>query len=231
MLNSELMTRDVITIGPEASLKEAARRMLEAGVSGLPVTDDEGQLIGIITEADFVKHEADRDRTTRAGLLRWWIHDDEGVRSEPRTVGDMMTSPVVTVAPDEQHSQTARVLMKSKIKRAPVLHEGRLVGLISRSDLLRSFVRSDRAILDEIKDDVMKRILWIEPESIEVNCVEGNVTFDGMLGTRSDAELLVTLTQRLDGVASVRSHLTWELDNTRVERASPVSVPMFTKGR
>ena len=227
---SELMTVDVITIGPDAPLKEAARRMLEAGVSGLPVTGDDGELLGIITEADFVKTEANRGTQSRAGLLRWFVHNS-GVPNKPVTVGDIMSSPVVTVHPHEQHSQAARLLIKNRVKRVPVVEDGRLLGLISRTDLLRSFVRSDHAILEEIQDDLMKRILWIEPDDVEVSSIDGHVTLKGMLSTRSDAELLATMTERLDGVASVDSQLTWELDNTRVESASPVTVPLFPKGR
>lgn len=225
----ELMTKDVITIGPDAPLKEAARQMLEASVSGLPVTGGRGELVGIITEADFVKSEANRGRRTRAGLLRWFVHDD-AVPSEPLTVADVMSSPVLTVHPDEQHSQAARLLMKNRIKRVPVVEDGRLLGLISRVDLLRSFVRSDQAIIKDIRNDVMKRTLWIEPDSVQVASTDGNVTLEGLLGTRSDAELLVALTERLDGVASVSSQLTWELDNTRPE-TTPVSVPLFSRSR
>ncbi len=226
----ELMTTDVVTIGPDAPLKEAARRMLEAGVSGLPVTGDRGELLGIITEADFVKTEASRGINSRAGLLRWFIQDSR-LPSQPLTVEKVMSSPVVTVHPDEQHSQAARLLMKKKVKRVPVVDDERVVGLISRTDLLRSFVRPDPAILDEVRNDVMKRILWIEPDSVEVTCVDGNIILEGMLRTRSDAELLVKLTERLDGVASVDSRLTWELDNIRPEQAIPVRVPMFPRGR
>ena len=75
----DLMTTNVITIGPEASLKEAARRMIEAGVSGLPVTDDSGSLVGVITEADFVKAESGRRAAKRARLLRWFTRDDGSI--------------------------------------------------------------------------------------------------------------------------------------------------------
>ncbi len=225
----QLMTEDVITIGPEAPLKGAARRMIEAGVSGLPVIDDKGRLIGIITEADFVKTEASRGARRRAGLLRWFA-SDEGLPREERTVGDAMSAPVLTVGPDEEHTQAARLLMKNRVKRVPVVEEGQLIGLLSRVDLLRSFVRSDHEIIEEIKDDVMKRILWIEPDRVDVICVDGNVKLTGMLNTHSDAKLLATLTERLDGVASVDSRLTWELDNRRLETAGELNLPLVDKG-
>lgn len=214
----ELMTEDVITIGPDAPLKEAARRMLEAGVSGLPVTDD-GKLLGIITEADFVAGEAER-RGRRAGLLHFLDRRHE-VPSQERSVGDVMTSPVVTIGPESDHAEAARIMGKNKVKRLPVVENDKLVGLLSRSDALRAFVRSDKEIIDEIKDYVLAKVLWIEPSKVEVGCEDGNVTLRGRLETRSDANLLVELASRLDGVASVREDLSWEFDNTKVDIATP----------
>lgn len=227
---SELMTTDVITVGPETPLKEAARRMLQAGISGLPVTSDEGELLGIITEADFVKTEANRGVRKRAGLLRWFVNEG-GMPSHSRVVGDVMSRPVLTVGPDDKHPEAARLLTRNNIKRLPVVDDGRLVGLVSRTDLLRSFVRPDKAIVDEVTDEVMRRVLWIDPGRVSVSCHEGDVSLSGHLETRADAELLVSLTERLDGVASVESQLTWEIDNTKLEATGPSGVPFLSRSR
>lgn len=215
------MTTTVITIGPEASLKEAARRMVEAGISGLPVTDESGALIGMITEADFVKSESGRRAAKRARLLRWLTSQDE-VPDHRLAVSDVMTTEVVTLGPDADHAEAARVMRKAGIKRIPVLDgSGKLVGLVSRSDILRAFVRSDRDITEEITDHVMVEVLWIDPRDVEVVCEDGNVAFTGRLPTRSDAQLLVDLTRRLDGVASVKDGLTWKVDNTKLQMVAP----------
>lgn len=227
---SELMTRDVLTIGSDASLKEAARRMLEAGISGLPVTDDQGALLGIITEADFISGEADRRTAKRAGLLRFFIGDSE-IPTRERRVGDVMTKAVVAINPDADHAEAARLMQIERVKRLPVVEDGRLVGLVSRSDMLRAFVRPDAEIVDEILEHVMRKVLWIDPERVTVECIDGNVVLRGKLETRSDAGLLVELTKRLDGVASVADHLDWDVDNTRVEMVSPpVGFPRATQG-
>lgn len=94
----ELMTTDVITISPRSSIKEAAARMVEAGVSGLVVTDDEGVVVGIVSEADFVKSEANKGSRKRAGLLRWFARAS-GPEIPGTRVEEIMTSPVKTVAP------------------------------------------------------------------------------------------------------------------------------------
>ena len=95
----DLMTTTVLCVGPDASLKEAARRMLEAGVSGMPVTDENGALVGVITEADFVKAEAGRRRNERRSPLRWLTHDHE-IPVEEIRVSDVMTQPVITLPPE-----------------------------------------------------------------------------------------------------------------------------------
>ncbi len=214
---SELMTTNVITVGPDAPLKEAARRMLEANVSGLVVTDDAGMLQGVITEADFVKTEADRRATKRAGLLRWFVHEEEMPHAEV-AVGDVMTSEVISLPPDSDHAEAARLMETHGIKRIPIVAEGgRLEGILSRSDILRAFARSDQDIIDEITDHVMRKVLWIDPKRVTVTSVDGNVALTGQLETRGDATLLVDLTRRTDGVVSIDDHLTWEIDNTKLE--------------
>jgi len=215
----ELMTTDVITVGPDFSLKEAARRMLDAGVSGLPVTDEGGTVIGIITEADFVAGEADRRAKQRAGLLRFLVNRQE-IPTGERKVGDVMTRDVITVGPDVDHAEAARIMERENVKRLPVVDGERLIGLLARADMLRAFTRADQDIIAEITDYVMTSVLWLDPAKVQVESVEGNVTLGGRLENRSDVALLLELTKRLDGVASVTDNLSWEYDNTRAESTS-----------
>jgi CBS domain-containing protein len=215
-----LMTRDVITIGPDASLKEAARRMIEAGVSGLAVTESSGRLIGIVTEADFVTTEADRRRKRRAGLLRF-IYKEVELPTQERLVRDVMSTDLIVLGPDADHAEAARLMEREGIKRIPVVEEGRLVGLVSRSDIIRVFARSDKDIISEIEGHVMGDVLWIDPGRVEITCHEGNVVLRGRLETKTDADLLASLTARVDGVISVANHLDFEIDNTKLEVVAP----------
>jgi len=218
---NELMTTDIITVGPDAPLKEAARRMIEAGISGLPVTDDEGALVGVITEADFVANEAGRRAPKRAGLLRHWLRDDD-MPASGRKVGDVMSAQVKTLSPDADHAEAARTMQREGIKRIPVVDEnGRLVGIVSRGDILRAFNRPDSVIISEITDHILREVLWIDPKLVSVTCDDGNVALSGRLETRSDAQLLAELTRRLDGVASVNDQLSWSYDNTKLEAPTP----------
>lgn len=211
----DLMTTDIITVGPDTSLKEAARRMLAAGVSGLPVTDPDG-LAGIITEADFLTTEAERGAKKRAGLLRLFVREN-GVPSRQRTVGDVMTRDVKTISPEATHVEAARMMEVNRVKRLPVVEDGTIVGLISRTDMLRAFVRPDQEIVEEIRGQVMRRVMWVDPERVAIACDDGNLVLTGNMETKSDVDLLVDLTKRLDGVASVESRMTWEIDNTKLE--------------
>ena len=218
----KLMTTELITVGPNSSLKEAARRMIESGVSGLVVTDDGGDLVGVITEADFVKAESDRRATKRARLLRWFGRDDiEEISSTERLVADVMTSDVVTLGPDADHAEVARLMRRAGVKRIPIVEEGRLVGIVSRSDILRAFARPDADIIAEIVDHVIRQVLWLDPKRVDVRSVEGNVKLAGRLETRGDATLLEDLARRIDGVVSVDSELTWDIDNTKIEMTTP----------
>lgn len=224
-----LMTTDVIAVGPKSSLKEAARRMIEAGVSGLVVTDGTGRLVGVITEADFVKAESQRRAGKRARLLRWLSPDAELPETE-RQVEDVMTGDVVTLGPKADHAEAARLMRTANVKRIPIVdNEGNLVGIVSRSDILRAFARPDLDIVSEIEDHVMLKVLWIDSKRVMISVIDGNVVLRGELETKSDAILLEDLTRRLDGVVSVRSELTWEIDNTRLEMVPPVPGTGFTR--
>lgn len=221
----DVMTIDVVGVGPEASLKEAARRMIAADISGLVVRDDRGALVGVISEADFVKTEAGRRARKRARLLRWLSPEKEFPDAE-RRVGDVMTTDVVTIGSDADHAEAARLMQKARVKRLPVVNEsGDLVGLVSRSDILRAFARSDAEIVAELRDRVLRTVLWIDPKPVKIVCQNGNVSLSGLLETRSDADLLVELTRRLDGVVSVQSKLTWAVDNYEVEMVPPAPRP------
>lgn len=217
----ELMTTDVITVSRKAPLKEAARRMIEAGVSGLVVTDTDGDLEGVITEADFVKTESDRRADKRARLLRWFMPEPEMPSSE-RVVEDAMTADVITLGPESDHAEAARLMRKAGIKRIPIVDEkGGLIGIVSRSDILRAFARSDSEIIDEISSHILGGVLWIDRRRVEVGCSDGNVTLEGRLETKSDAMLVEEMARRVDGVVSVAAALTWEIDNTKQEMTSP----------
>ena len=197
----DLMTTDVITVGPEAGIREAARLMFRNRVSGLPVVADDDTLAGIITEADFLRLEVAREEGEEL----------EGVE----TVRDVMSRGVVTVGPELSIYEAAKIMSVQDVERLPVVDdEERLLGVISRSDIVSIFTRPDDVIEDEIREDLIRRVLFVDPDQLDVEVENGVVTFVGEIGTRTEARLLAELATRLDGVLRVESRLTWRIDDT-----------------
>ena len=191
----DLMTTDVISVSRDTGLREAARLMFRNRVSGLPITGDDGTLVGIISEADFLRLE---------------VEHHEGARDQGETVGDVMSRGVVTVQPNVEIYEAAKIMAVQEVKRLPVVDEdNRLLGVISRSDIVSIFTRPDDVIEDEIREDLIRRVMFIDPDGIQVSVSNGVVTLSGDVATRTEASMLEELTNRLDGVLGVNSKLTW----------------------
>ncbi|NIA25834.1 MAG: CBS domain-containing protein [Gammaproteobacteria bacterium] len=204
------MTMDVLTTSPSAPLKEAARTMVREGVSGLPVIDESGELVGIITEADFLEREADRSRRR---LLNAMFRESEAL-VDADTVGEVMTKDPVVIFPEASVAEAARVMAHNHVKRLPVVGaQGKLVGIISRADVVAVFTRPDDVIEDEIREDIVRRVLLLEGDSVDVTVKDGVVTISGTVPTTTDARLLEELIRRVDGVVKLRSHVTFDVDD------------------
>jgi len=206
----DIMTIDVITTTPSTYLKEAARVMVGAGVSGLPVVDESGTLVGIITEADFLEREADRSQRR---LLSAMI-EERGPIVDAETVGEVMTRDPVVIFPEATVTEAARVMAHHHVKRLPVVDSsGALVGIISRADVVAVFTRPDDVIEDEIREDIVKRVLLLEANSLDVDVANGVVTISGTAPTATDARLLEALIRRIDGVVRLESHVAFDVDD------------------
>lgn len=196
----DLMTSDVITASPETPIKAAARLMVRNKVSGLPVCDEDSRVVGIITEADFLRLEVARE---------------EAEHPQPvERVEQVMHRSVLTVAPDASVAEAARVMVINDVNRLPVTDgDNKLLGILSRLDVVAAFTRPDEIIEDEIKEDLLRRVLFVDPADISVGVANGVVTFSGEIGTRNEARLLAELARRLDGVVKVDTNLTWRFDD------------------
>lgn len=220
-----VMTRPALTAREDAPYKELVRLMAEHRVSGLPVVDEEGRLVGIVTEADLLLAEEGEPKF-RSLFLQWFTHptrlaalkhEAEGIRA-----AHIMTRSVVTVRPHETVHDAAKVLLDAGVKRLPVVdEEHRVVGIVSRCDLLRPYLRSDREILDEVREDVVLGTMWIDPRTVKVEVKEGVVRLEGRLERKSVKELMVELVHRVDGVTGVDDHLTFEADDRTVRPIGP----------
>jgi CBS domain-containing protein len=194
----DLMTTDVVAVAKTTSIRDAARLMFRYRVSGLPVVDVEDRVLGIITEGDFLQMEIERVETG----------------SIPDQVGDVMSTGVKTIPPDMDVIGAARFMQAQQVKRLIVAEDGKMVGIISRADFVAAFTRPDDLIEDEIREDLIRRVLFVDPETVEVGVSNGVVTLMGSIGTRTEARLMEELARRLDGVVEVKSNLTWRIDDT-----------------
>jgi len=133
-------------------------------------------------------------------------------------VAEVMTRSVVTITPEATVSEAARVMGRRNVKRLPVVDlEGDLVGIVSRSDIVGAFTKPDDIIEDEVREDVIRRLLFLDPELVEVSVSDGVVSLSGELENRSEAHLLEELTRRIAGVVRVESHLLYKVDDRKLE--------------
>ena len=212
----EIMTTDVLTIGPEAELRDVARLFVEHGISGLPVCGAQREILGVISEGDILFKEQGRADEGQSLLARL---DGSAARAADKAaavkVGDAMTAPAITVPPYCSVAEAARIMSEHGINRLPVVKGDEVVGIVTRTDLVRAFVRSDEEIRREIREDVLRDTLWLEgPAAVDVDVDRGVVRLNGHMETSSDASLLVRLVGRVPGVVSVLADLSWKTDDT-----------------
>jgi CBS domain-containing protein len=211
----DVMAREVTTVSPETSLKDVATVLAGQGISGLPVVDGSGKLVGVISEADILMKER-APASKRGGVLGWLLEPSDPqaeAKLDARSAGQAMTSPAITIGPGERVSAAAALMVERGINRLPVVDTGKLVGIVTRADLVRAFLRDDALIAKEIRDDVILRQFWIDPESLAVSVINGAVSLRGQVEKRSIAELLASVVERLPGVVAVDSRLTWREDD------------------
>ncbi|MEV8438699.1 CBS domain-containing protein [Actinosynnema sp. NPDC051121] len=213
---ASLMTREVVKVGVDAQFKEVAAILTDGGFSAVPVVDTDGRPVGVVSEADLLPKQEYRGGTEpgpsafarRDTKQRW--RQAHGV-----TAADVMTTPVVTTGPDEPASAAAHKLAVEGVRRLFVVDtDGRLLGVLSRRDLLKVFLRSDEDLRRTIIRDVMQRTLWVEPTAVEVEVVDGVVTLRGSIDRRSEADIAYRLTRAMPGVVDVHNHLSYGWDDT-----------------
>jgi CBS domain-containing protein len=206
----DVMTKSVITVAPRTSLKDVARLLVARRVSGVPVVDDDGSVLGVVSEGDILVKE--RGRPGRGSLLDHLleVNGRETMKHDARDAADAMTAPPVTIRPDRPVAEAASLMLDRCVNRLPVVDpHGKLVGIVTRADLVRAFVREDEAIEREIRDDVILRALWSTPERFRIEVDGGEVTIEGEVTDAESAEMLARFVERVPGVVGIRSRVTW----------------------
>jgi CBS domain-containing protein len=202
---SEVMTRDVVTATPDTTYKEAVDLMVSHDVGALPVLDDLGRVIGIVSEADLVP-KAGYPGDRRRPVLLQVIDGDWGAaqKAQARTVAEVMTVRPVVVHPDQDVSAAARTLVRSQRKRVPVVDEvGLLVGIVSRQDLLGAYARPDEVIYDDLVAALSEPTRVPELHDVHVQIRDGVVTLSGRVDTDDDRRVVTSVVWRVPGVVDV----------------------------
>jgi CBS-domain-containing membrane protein len=216
----DLMTRDVVSVRPETPLKHVAQVLVERRVSGLPVIAEDGTLVGVVSEADLIIKEQDPDAIHHRTLARL-IGDSPDAKARTRksralTAAEAMTAPAVTIGPHRPIHEAAAIMSLRKVNRLPVVDEGRVVGIVTRADLVRAYVRSDEDLAKTIRDDVILRVLWLDPASFNVDVRDGVATVVGHVDRRSTAEMVERAVRLVPGLVEVTATVTWTEDDTHV---------------
>lgn len=207
---SDVMTRDVLSVGPDDRLRRAATIMREHRVGGLPVIED-GNVVGMITESDFLNIAAETPNGERHGFLDALFGGHRA--AHPSTmVGEAMTKDPVTVLESMAIREAARRMKRHRIKRVPVVDDhGGLVGILSRADVMKVFARDDEAISTDVAE-ILHRYRF--DHQVEAVTSDGRVTISGEVEHKSGAELIEEVLFRILGVIEVDNQVKWVYDDT-----------------
>lgn len=221
----DVMTSEVRTVHAGSSVKAVAELFDVGRFSAVPVVDDAGRVIGMVSETDLLhKITYQDDAADRPRLLR--RHRVDRAKAEGSTAAELMTSPAVTVGPNASLAEAAGLMEHHSVKRLPVVDEsGELAGIVSRGDLIRVFTRSDAEILREIESEIFRRVLMLPPGMASAEVTDGVVTIRGMLARECEADVAGDLVRRVDGVVRVENRLTYRMDDTTYRAIRDADAP------
>jgi CBS domain-containing protein len=214
----DVMTPEVVVVAPDCGYKHIVDVLADFRVSAVPVVED-GTLVGIVSEADLLRKIEFSDDAVPPRHFERHSRRIGRIKAAGETARAVMSSPVVTVGPDASLATAARLMEQHGVKRLPVVDDGHLVGIVARRDLLRRYLRPDSEIGREIRDDVLRRRMWVEPTDIQVSVADGHVTLRGCPDRRSTTIMAVRLAAGVDGVVGVTDEMGWRFDDLAAVRS------------
>lgn len=216
----DVMTTHVAAVLKTATFKEMATQMRDQRVSAFPVVDRDGKVVGVVSEADLLTKEALGSGGKVSGIL----HHHEKGKAAGITAEDLMTAPPVTVGPSDFVADAARLMYERRVKRLPVVDsDGRLIGIVSRVDVLSVYSRADADIRREIAEGVILDTTLMDPARFTVTVSDGIVTIEGVPETAALGRDIIEAARHVDGVVAVRDRLTYP----RSAHEAPVTAPLF----
>ena len=223
MKAKDVMTRSVVTVKPDTSVPEIAALLLDHHISAVPVLDADGGIVGIVSEGDLIhRHETGTERPRS-----WWLIlvsppkeiANEFAKSRGRHAGDVMTRDVVAVAEETPLGEVAQILEDRRIKRVPVVRDGKLVGIVSRANLLQGLVAhgrealtptsaDDRSIQEDVLAEITKEETGVRLNFVTVIVKDGVVHLWGITESKAEMDAMRIAAENIEGVKAVESHLT-----------------------
>lgn len=217
----QIMTRPVVTISPDASILDAANLMLHRHVSGLPVVDAAGKLVGVVSEGDFIRRSEIGTQRRRSRFLKLILGPGRAasdfVREHGCKVSEVMTAEPVTVTENTPLPTIVALMEKNKLKRLPVMRDGRVVGIVSRANLLQAVASLARQVPDPTADDdhIRERIIdalgkndWC-PQGLKIVVRDGVVDLGGIIIDERARQAAIVCAENVSGVKKVHDHLCW----------------------
>jgi CBS domain-containing protein len=206
----DVMTVNVASVGPDASLKQVAELLVERGVSGVPVVDADRRVLGVVSEADIIVKAVTRPAAGNILAQLSGREDADERRLNATTAYEAMSEPAVTIEADRPISEAARVMVDAGVNRLPVVVDDCLAGIVSRADLVRAFIRPDADIQEELLVLVAAGGLQVSPAALDLAVDGGQVAVTGRVDSAATAARLEASVRHVPGVVSVDcSGLTW----------------------
>ena len=246
MLASDVMTRALVSIAPGATIREAIRLMLELRISGLPVVDAGGKLVGILTEHDLLHRSEIATEKHHWPWLEFLMGPghmaDEYVRTHGRVVEELMTRKVVVIGPQASLAEIVALMERHRVKRLPVVEGGALIGVVGRADLLAALARAlDAQQAPAAGDeDIQQRVLaelakvnWAPRAGLTITVADGVVALDGVVFDEHERGALRVAAENVPGVKGILDHLVWvePVSGTVLDTAAEASEPMTPRPR
>jgi CBS domain-containing protein len=220
MKAADVMVRNVITVSPEATVADVANLLVANRISAVPVVDSEGRPIGMVSEGDLLRRAEAGTEVRRSHWLEWLVPSQtlaaEFVKSHSRHVTDIMSRPVISVPPDMPLDQVARTLEKNGIKRVPVVQDGKIVGILSRANLVQALAtvynKATAPTIDDskLRDQVMAQLEaqpWTHPSMLNVTVHDGVVDLWGIVDSVAEKKAIRVAAEVTPGVKAVNDHL------------------------
>jgi CBS-domain-containing membrane protein len=212
----DVMTTDVVSVREDATFREIVEMLEARGISAVPVVDWANLVVGVVSEADLLPKVEYAGGDVRRRLFEGHRVRDAREKAAGDLAQDLMSKPAMTVMPETSVVHAARLMDSAGVKRLPVVNlAGRLIGIVSRRDLLKVFLRTDVAITDDVRRD-LARVPGVDSTRMTIETTEGIVTLAGQLDRRSLVPVVVRLAERVDGVVDVVDRLSFRTDDTEL---------------